>query len=166
MVIVHSCNVLQKSNKPDLCHTGSESIGCWPPPLPTGLTNSLLWTPPSANTMPYSSCLQVNGTSYLLYVLVIFDPYSLYRISEPDFLAEFWIRIHWIRNQIRIQLFKWIQGLMTKSWKKIQLEFFCFTFFYGSRDPIESGSGSTTLLFDESGSEVLDDQKLNNWKYF
>ncbi len=94
MVIVHSCNVLQKSNKPDLCHTGSKSKGCWPPPLLTGLTSSLLWTPPSANTMPYSSCLQVKGTSYRVHIPVV----SIHiRCIEFSIQTFWWIRVGGVR---------------------------------------------------------------------
>ncbi len=44
------------------------------------------------------------------------------------FLAELWIRIHWIRIRIRIKT--WSSVLMTKNWrKKIQLKIFCGSFF-------------------------------------
>jgi hypothetical protein len=60
--------------------------GADPLPSPTGLTNSLLSTPPSANTMPYSSCLQVNGTSYI-------------RCIEFRIQNFWWIRVGGVRTK-------------------------------------------------------------------
>ncbi len=46
------------------------------------------------------------------------------------FLAELWIRIHWIRIRIRVRIKTWSSVLMTKNWwKKIQLKIFCGSFF-------------------------------------